>query len=518
MLLSPTSLASAATGRPPRRQRANASTESQGQQERFVLPEHPEQDAAGADSPAAKPKAGQAQTHRSDKRSGPADPPKVPTKSPAVNLLAIANQPEATVAGPINPVPLTVLNALDPMSKPTQAARPIAATSSKAGALVQPSQGASRSSAGPAQAIVGPAVGPMTALTADPQGAGDARIGLPAQSQSPLAQAAAAMTPGAKASAEQAAEEALTSRARQTSDLSGGTAKPAGPAAATAGSAASIPAGAGLDASTAAKAAIQPGHEQMRQSGPRSLSDILQQSVESAVSGKSAAGLDSAMPTGAKALAQLEQTQKARGVPLPEAARPVQTQGTETTNVLAGSWGHVRGDQSIRAADLPAGEPAPVAIARPAEQIIENVRQAIQNGQREVTINLNPPELGRVRMRLYTEGDDIRGRLEVDNPRSFHEIRQQAELLTQRLMGEGIPVRRLDVHLSPTGSQTASFSSPQHDEAGQGAWGQPGDGNGAAGQGRNRQVTEQAGAGPAIAAAEADVGDSLSGEGLNVWI
>jgi len=294
-----------------------------------------------------------------------------------------------------------------------------------------------------------------------------------------------------------------------------------------------IPAGAGLNASTAAKAvavsrnaaasapaevASQPSYPQVRQAGQQPLSGLAQHITESAGSDKSAAGRDSTTLAGAKALAQLEQTQKARGVSLPEATRPGQTQPADATSVLAGSWGHVRGDPSVHAADQPVGKPAPAATPRPAEQIIENIRQAVQNGQREVTINLNPPELGRIRMRMYTQGDEIHGRLEVENPHSFHEIRQQTELLTQRLVGEGIPLRRLDVHMSPTAGQTASFSSPQHDGAGQGAWGQPGDGKGAADLGRDHQLIEASDAGPARAAAEVGVGDSFSGEGLNVLI
>jgi len=517
-------LLSPGSGRSSGRQRANASTKSQGEQKPFVLPEEPQQDATGADSTSAKPKAEHAQTLEPRKQSHGDESLNAPTEGLAVNPLVSTNQPEAAGSTLTNPVPLTVLNAVGPIGDTMLASGATSDASSNVEALMQETQGASQSLSGLGQAIVDPAA----AFAAGPQDAGEAVTGLDAQSQAPATQTAATMTPTARASGEQVSSEALNSQTQQASDLSGGAAATI-PASGTATNAA-VQTGIALEASEATKAttvsqtpaagsrvAAEPELEQVSQTGQRSLSEILQRSFESAVSDKSAAGLNSAMPDSAEAIAQAGQTQKTRGVSLPEAARSVEAQ-TPETNVLAGAWGSVRGNTDAPAAATPVGEQASVDMARPAEQIIENIRQAIQNGQRDLTINLNPPELGRVRMRMYTEGNEIRGRLEVDNPRSFNEIRQQAELLTQRLVGEGIMLRRLDVHLSSAANQTTGFSSPQHDGAGQGEWGQPGTGSDTADHSPNRQLTEVSAAGSARLAAEANIGDSLSGDGLNVWL
>lgn len=535
-LLSPTSFSGPALGRSQGRHRANASTKSQGEQKQFVLPEDPAQETVATDSPAAKPQSGQAKTLEPRKKPRSDESLNAPTEGLAVNPLASANLPEAVgeAARLTNPVPLTVLNPIGPIGQTMRASGTTATTSTNVGALIQEAQGTSQSPSGTGQAII---VDPSATFAAGPQGADGAITGLDAQSQSPATQATATMTPGVRATWGQVAGEAVNSQAQQVSDLSGGAAAsiPAATTTATVATAnAAVQAGQALETSTTAKvaavsqnagagsqAAAEPGLQQVNRTGPRSLSEILQRSFQSTVSDKSAAGLNSPMPDSAEVLAQTGQAQKTRGVSLPEAARSVEPQAPET-NVLAGALGSVRGSSDAPAtAEMPAGNQASVEMPRPAEQVIENIRQAVQNGQRDLTINLNPPELGRLRIRMYTEGDEIRGRLEVDNPRSFNEIRQQAELLTQRLVEEGIMLRRLDVHLSPSANQTTGFSSPQHDGAGQGAWGQAGGGNGTGNHGpnhQNNQLPELSDAGAPRIAAKTTVGDSLSGEGLNVWI
>jgi flagellar hook-length control protein FliK len=162
-----------------------------------------------------------------------------------------------------------------------------------------------------------------------------------------------------------------------------------------------------------------------------------------------------------------------------------------------------------------AGEQRIAEASRPADQIIENVRQAIAHGQREVTINLNPPELGRVRLRMYSEGNEIHGRLEVDNPRALTEIRHQAELLIQRLAEDGIAIRRFEVHqMSNNSGQTGSFSPQHHDATGQMPWSHAR--HTPAEQQRDRESADAAGAAGARTAALA--GESLSAGSLNVWM
>jgi len=520
--LSPTASAGSTLGR----RRANASAKPQEEQKRFVLPEEPAQETGADNFTTAKPHTGQVRTLEPRRKAHSDESLDAPTEGLAVNLLASANLPKAAgeTTKLANPFGLTVLNAVGPAGQTVRASETTTPASSNIMPLMQKPPGAD-------QAIVDP----TKTVAASPQSKGDAVISLDAQSQASARQADGTMTHIARAAGELVAGETLKSQSQQASDLSSGPAESI-PASATATLAATsttnaaVQVGTALETSTPAKATATSqdttagsqanagaGVRQANRTGARSLSEILQQRFESVVSDKSAAGLNSDIPDSAKALAQAGQAQKTEGVSLPEAARSVEPQ-TPETNVLAGALGGARGSTDTPATAMPVSDNASVEIPKPAEQVIENIRQAVQNGQRDVTINLNPPELGRLRIRMYIEGDEIRGRLEVDNPRSFNEIRQQTELLAERLVGEGIMLRRLDVHLNSSGSQTSSFAAPQQDSANQGEWGQPGRGNRNADHGPDHHLTEMPEAGSARVAAKTTVGDSLSGEGLNVWI
>jgi hypothetical protein len=118
---------------------------------------------------------------------------------------------------------------------------------------------------------------------------------------------------------------------------------------------------------------------------------------------------------------------------------------------------------------------------------------------------------------MYSEGDEIHGRLEVDNPRTLTEIRHQAELLTQRLAEDGIAIRRLEVHqMSNNGGQTGGFSPQHQDAAGQMPWSHARPAP--AEQQRHRDTADTAGAAAARPAASIGAEETLSAGGLNVWI
>jgi flagellar hook-length control protein FliK len=247
----------------------------------------------------------------------------------------------------------------------------------------------------------------------------------------------------------------------------------------------------------------------------QSLSGMAKQGIVSAVGEKSSAEVDPNLQAQAKLMDRPEQASKSRSASLLEAARPVEANATGQTSFLAGSQHIDSAAQAAPHGTQGVGEQRIAEASRPADQIIENVRQAVANGQREVTINLNPPELGRVRLRMYSEGNEIHGRLEVDNPRTLIEIRHQAELLTQRMVEDGIAIRRLEVHqMSNNGGQTGSFS-PQHQDA---AWQMPWSHtrHTPAEQMRDRESADGAGAAGARTAASA--GESLSAGSLNVWM
>jgi flagellar hook-length control protein FliK len=376
------------------------------------------------------------------------------------------------------------------------------------------------------------------------QGQGNARAAA-GESQQAANQVPAAMAPGAKATGGQPVGKDLgprTSRMPAPADATsaaGAATATAGAATATTGAATAspaartvpgaanevIPAGAEakptspnvLPTAVAGETAQTEPASQARghRATTQSLSGMALQGIVSAVGEKSSAEVDPNLQAQAKLLDRPEQTAKSRSASLLEAARPVEAHATGATSILAGSQ-HIDGAaQAAPHGTQGAGEQRIAEASRPADQIIENVRQAIAHGQREVTINLNPPELGRVRLRMYSEGNEIHGRLEVDNPRTLTEIRHQAELLIQRLAEDGIAIRRFEVHqMSNNSGQTGSFSPQHQDATGQMPWSHAR--HMPAEQQRDRESADGAGAAGARTAALA--GESFSAGGLNVWM
>lgn len=93
-------------------------------------------------------------------------------------------------------------------------------------------------------------------------------------------------------------------------------------------------------------------------------------------------------------------------------------------------------------------------------QVLESVRSSLsqQTGDKEITIHLNPPELGKVSVRFQEQGAEITGTLEVSKPQTRAEIEHALPEIIRSLADSGIAIRRLEVVLSQneqSGSQTS---------------------------------------------------------------
>ena len=89
--------------------------------------------------------------------------------------------------------------------------------------------------------------------------------------------------------------------------------------------------------------------------------------------------------------------------------------------------------------------PAPGAVA---DQVAESIRASGAPTGRQIVVQLQPPDLGRVRIIFRSEGDAVRGVVRVDNPETLSRLEREAAPLVQRLQASGIEVRRLDVMLN----------------------------------------------------------------------
>ncbi len=129
--------------------------------------------------------------------------------------------------------------------------------------------------------------------------------------------------------------------------------------------------------------------------------------------------------------------------------------------------------QSIKSAATPAS-------AEPISQQIAMQIQArpIKAGQ-QITVQLNPPELGKVNIEIRQDDQGLRAILEVENPRTFSQLQREAPGLVNRLVEGGVQVNRIEINLtnsSDTSDRSASdpfgsmmrdnFSNQQDSQAG----------------------------------------------------
>jgi flagellar hook-length control protein FliK len=88
------------------------------------------------------------------------------------------------------------------------------------------------------------------------------------------------------------------------------------------------------------------------------------------------------------------------------------------------------------------------------EQISLAVQGSIKQGQQQITIHLNPPELGRVSIKFTENNNELTGLLETTNSQTRAEIRQALPDIIRSLEESGINVKRLDVTLSDSSAKS----------------------------------------------------------------
>ena len=84
------------------------------------------------------------------------------------------------------------------------------------------------------------------------------------------------------------------------------------------------------------------------------------------------------------------------------------------------------------------------------KQILESIHRSLsqEGADRQITVRLNPPELGKVFIRFQQQDSELTGLLEVSKTQTRFEIEQTLPQIIRNLADCGIQVRRLDVTLS----------------------------------------------------------------------
>jgi flagellar hook-length control protein FliK len=220
------------------------------------------------------------------------------------------------------------------------------------------------------------------------------------------------------------------------------------------------------------------------------------------------------------------QAKPASSVPRIQAPEPVVAANPQTAQPASNNSGQAvshSNDLPLTAAPQTIASQAPPSAPtqsfdRPG--VVEQVADAqvwarVQNNGGSVTIRLEPPELGRVRLQVRQEAGGIRGLLEVESPRALAQLQSEAPAMAARLADGGVHLRRMDVVLlepSPSNQMPgSSLADQQHPQ-----------GNFQASQ-QGRQEQPDAPPGP-TGEPDADVQDAtpvmaVSADGsVNVWI
>jgi len=89
------------------------------------------------------------------------------------------------------------------------------------------------------------------------------------------------------------------------------------------------------------------------------------------------------------------------------------------------------------------------------KQILESIHSSFihRSGDKQITVNLNPPELGQVSIKFQEQGTQLTGLLEVSKTQTRTEIEQALPQIIRNLSDSGINIKRLEVVLT-TGDRT----------------------------------------------------------------
>jgi len=108
----------------------------------------------------------------------------------------------------------------------------------------------------------------------------------------------------------------------------------------------------------------------------------------------------------------------------------------------------------------PAQNPSKDVQAEIGKQVLESVQKSVsqQGIDRQITIRLNPPELGKVVIKFQQHDSELTGLMEVSKNQTRVQIEQTLPQIMRNLADSGIQIKRLDVMLSneePSGHGTS---------------------------------------------------------------
>ena len=135
------------------------------------------------------------------------------------------------------------------------------------------------------------------------------------------------------------------------------------------------------------------------------------------------------------------------------------------------------------------------------DQIFESIQSSVQQDSKQITIRLNPPELGKVFIKFQENNGHIIGVLRVSEAQTRYEIEKALPQLIQNLVDSGVVIKRLDVVMAEQPQQPLKEQFTQN---GQENWANQHnlpEGN----NGQRRNYTDEWGTNSGYGGAEADM-------------
>lgn len=97
------------------------------------------------------------------------------------------------------------------------------------------------------------------------------------------------------------------------------------------------------------------------------------------------------------------------------------------------------------AAVAEAAAPGPRTAEPDVARALAELRGEMRSGRREIVIRLDPPELGRMDVRLVQRGDAVVARVTLENPEAAESFRRERGALERFFVEQGVPLAGLDV-------------------------------------------------------------------------
>jgi flagellar hook-length control protein FliK len=122
--------------------------------------------------------------------------------------------------------------------------------------------------------------------------------------------------------------------------------------------------------------------------------------------------------------------------------------------------------KNVTTANMPGQNSSSNVSADIGKQILESIHSSIsqQGAERQITIRLNPPELGKVSITFRQQDAELTGLMEVSKAQTRVEIEQTLPQIIRNLADSGIHIKRFEVILSneeQTGQGTLGNQSMQ---------------------------------------------------------